>query len=114
MLEACHEEADTRIVLHCIHAHMESMAVSVPDTDVLVLLLAHFDKMGCSKLLVKAGTSKHPKYIPVHDIRRQLPNEPVSLILTYHSITGCDTVVRHGVCFRSTMKICAYWEGPVD
>ena len=47
MFEADHEEADTRLMLHCIHAHMESMVVYVRDTDVLVLLLAHYDKMGC-------------------------------------------------------------------
>ena len=29
MLEADHEEADTRLILHCIHAHMESMVVYV-------------------------------------------------------------------------------------
>ena len=61
MLEADHEEADTRLILHCIHAHMESMVVYVhlPSTDVLVLLFAHSDKMRCTNLLVKAGTSKH-------------------------------------------------------
>ena len=55
-LEAHHEEADTRIILHCIHAPMESIVVSVRDTDVLVQL-AHYDKMGCTTLLMKAGTS---------------------------------------------------------
>ena len=29
MLEADHEEADTRLILHCIHAHMDSMVVSL-------------------------------------------------------------------------------------
>ena len=37
--------------------------VSVRDTDVLVLL-----QIGCLSLLIKAGTSKHPGYIPVHEI----------------------------------------------
>ena len=59
MREADHEEADTRLIVHCIHAHMESMVVYVRDTDVLVLLLAHYDKMRCTNLLMKAGTSKH-------------------------------------------------------
>ena len=45
MLEADHEEADTRLMLHCIHAYVESMLVYVRDTDILVLLLAHYDKM---------------------------------------------------------------------
>ena len=34
-LEAYHKEADTSPILHCIHALMESMVVSVRDTDVL-------------------------------------------------------------------------------
>ena len=68
------------------------MVVSVRDTDDLVLVLAHYDKMGCTNLLMKAGTSKHPKYVPVHDIRRQVPIEQVSSILAFHAITGCDSV----------------------
>ena len=91
-LEGDHEEADTRLILHCIHAHMESMVVSVRDTDVLVLLLAHYDQMGCSSLFMKAGTSKQPRYIPVHEIRRQIPFDQVSAILAFHAITGCDSV----------------------
>ena len=40
-LRANHEEADTRLILHCIHAHMETIVVAVRDTDVLLLLLAY-------------------------------------------------------------------------
>lgn len=92
MVEADHEEADTRLILHCIHAHLESMVVYVRDTDVLVLMLAHYDKMGCTNLLMKAGTSKHQRYIPVHDIHRQVPIEQVSSILAFHAMTECDSV----------------------
>ena len=35
-------------ISHCIRALMESMVVSVRDTDVLVQLLASYDQMGCS------------------------------------------------------------------
>ena len=94
MLEADHEEAGTGLILHCIHAHMESMVVHVRNTDVLVLLLAHYDKMRCTNLLMKAGTSKHPKYVPIHDIRRQIPIEQVSSILAFHAIPGCDSVFQ--------------------
>ena len=41
---------------------------------------------------MKAGTSKHPKYIPVYDILRQVPIEQVSSILAFHAIIGCDSV----------------------
>ena len=92
-LVAYHEESDTRIILDCIHAHMDSIVVSVRDTDVMVLLLAHYDKMRCTTLLMKAGTSKHPKYIPIHDIRRQVPIDQLVSLLAFHAITGCDKSV---------------------
>ena len=68
-LRADHEEPDTRLILYCVHARMETMVVSARDTDVLLLLLAHYDKIGCTRLYMKAGTSKEPKYFPVHAIR---------------------------------------------
>ena len=92
MLKADHEEADTRLILHCSHAHMDSMVVYVRDTGGLVLLLAHYDKMRCTNLLMKDGTSKHPTYMPIYDIRRQIPIEQVSSILGFHAISGCDSV----------------------
>ena len=49
-LMADHEEADTRLVLHSIHAHFEIVVVAANDTDVLLLLLAHFDGMNCTPL----------------------------------------------------------------
>ena len=62
------------------------------DTDVLVLLLAHHDQMGCLSRPKKAGISKHPRYIPVHEIRRQIPFDQVSAILAFRAITECDSV----------------------
>ena len=42
-LEADHEEAETHLILHCIHALMESVVVSVRDADHLhrVLTVHH-------------------------------------------------------------------------
>ncbi|KAL8610462.1 hypothetical protein ACOMHN_060382 [Nucella lapillus] len=37
-LEARHEEADTRIILHCVNSQAASIVVSARDTDVLVVL----------------------------------------------------------------------------
>ena len=66
---------DTRLVLHSIHAHFEIVVVAANDTDVLLLLLAHFDRMNCTHLYMKSGTSKAPRYIPIHEISRMLPDE---------------------------------------
>ena len=68
-LRANHEVADTRLILHCIHAHMETIVVAVRDTDMLLLLLAHYDRLGCTRLYTKAGTSNAPKYVAVHNTR---------------------------------------------
>jgi len=43
-LEARHEEADTRMVLHCIRSQASSIVVASRGTNVLVLLLADFSK----------------------------------------------------------------------
>ena len=43
-LKSNQEEADTRLILHCIHAArggVQSIVVCSPDTDVIVLLLHH-------------------------------------------------------------------------
>lgn len=92
LLQANHEEADTRLVLHCLHANVESVVVASRDTDVLALLVAHFDDMPCTKLWMKAGTSKKQKYIPVHEIRLILTHDQVVSLLAFHAITGCDSV----------------------
>ena len=66
--------------------------MAVRDTDVLLLLLAHYDKIGCTHLYMKAGTSNAPKYFPVHEIRMLLSNDLVDTLLAFHAITGCDSV----------------------
>ncbi|KAL9966179.1 hypothetical protein ACROYT_G024217 [Oculina patagonica] len=59
-LKGFHEEADTRMILHCVHSDAEFLVVSSQDTDVFLLLVSHFDKMSCKQLWMKAGTSKKP------------------------------------------------------
>ena len=51
--ETCHEEADTRIVLHCVQNPADSIVVQARDTDILVLLIAHYHRMPCTKSLAK-------------------------------------------------------------
>ena len=91
-LAANHEEADTRLVLHCVNTNAETVVVLVRDTDVLVLLAAHFDKMPCTQLWMKAGTLQKPKYIPIHILHQELPPCQVETLLSFHAITGCDSV----------------------
>jgi hypothetical protein len=93
LLQGNHEEADTRVILHCIHTDANIIVVTARDTDILVLLLAHFKKMTCLQLWLKAGTIKNPKYVPVHSIRNQLSldDHVYETIPAFHAITGSDT-----------------------
>ena len=92
-LRAKHEEADTRVVLHCLHAVTQTFVVSARDTDVFVLLVAHFHKFSCSHLWMKSGTSRKQKYIPVHTVCSELLfGQTVSQALRpFHALTGYDT-----------------------
>lgn len=94
LLEAFHEEGDTRIVLHCLHTDAESVVVWARDTDILILLLAHFHKMICTKLWMKVGTAKQRKYIPIHKVRDNLSlhSSVLETLIPFHAVTGCDSV----------------------
>ena len=87
---ATHEEADTRIVLHAIHSQADTVVVSASDTDVLILHIAHRDKMTSTRVYMRSGTAKRRKYIPVHEIHNKLPQAVVKSLLPFHAVTGCD------------------------
>lgn len=72
----------------------------------LILLVAHFSGMPCTKLWMKTGTSKAPKCIPVHELHTTIPRSQLNTLLAFHAITGCDTVSHiagHGK--RTAFKI---------
>lgn len=94
LMKSNHEEADTRIVLHCIHTNAKTIVVSARDTDILILLLAHYKRISCTQLWLKCGTLKKPKYVPVHDTweNLDLDDHMYEIIPAFHAITGCDTV----------------------
>ena len=66
--------------------------MAVRDTDALLLVLANCDRMECTRLYMKAGTSNAPKYFPVHEIRMLLSIDLVDTVLAFHAITGWDSV----------------------
>jgi len=83
------------------------------DTDVLVLLLAHFHKMPSDKVWLKAGSAAHRKYIPIHTIveRLHFDNEKMESITAFHAITGSDKLHTStgterklaGKCIKNTL-----------
>ena len=90
-LKGNHEEADTRIILHAINCSSNTIVVQARDTDILVLLLAHYNQIGCHDMWLKVGTSKNRKYIPVHNVFNNLPDGSHTSLPSFHALTGSDS-----------------------
>ena len=96
MISPCdHEEADTRLLLHCLHASQlgfDNIMISTVDSDIVVLCTHFFDRLQLKELWIKFGVSKHIKYLAIHEISKSLGPEKCSGLLFFHAFSGCDTV----------------------
>ena len=92
-LKSNHEEADTRIIHHCCQTECRNIMVWCRDADVSLELLAHQKNSIKKNVVVKAGTSKSPKFIPINEVHDNVfPDPRVALaLLAFHSLTGSDT-----------------------
>ena len=90
-LRATHEEADTRLIGHCVNSSLNNIVVSARDTDVVLLLVAHVPYIACPNLYMMFGTAKNRKYFNVRAIHENLPAGSVSALLPFHALTGCNT-----------------------
>jgi hypothetical protein len=83
-LQEWHEEA-----LHC---NANSIVIRASDTDVLLLLVAHWRKFRmCDNLWMLSGTGYRKIYISIKDIYNGLPVGSTESLLQFQSLTGCDT-----------------------
>ena len=87
------EEADTRMLLHaldCSKVGLKKVMIKTVDTDVLVIAVTLFQKIGAEELWLEFGTGKHTRYISVHDIERALGPVKAECLTVLHTLTGCD------------------------
>ena len=105
-----HEEADTRMILHAreaVHTGYDRVLVISQDTDVLVLLV-HF--LSSVETWMVAGTAIKRKCYPVHKIGENLTSDVKNNIISFHTLTGCDTtsswkeIMLEGVCGTSSSR----------
>ena len=103
MLFSSQEEADTRIILHCLEisssmADNTTIIVQSPDTDVLVLLLRYIPQINRTTLF-DTGTGNKRRLISVNKIAETKGVDICTVLPALHSLTGCDTTsafVRRG------------------
>ena len=102
-LYSTHEEADTKIILHCLHIarHTEdntTIIIRSPDTDVFILLL-HFTQSLGHVILFDTGTGNKRRLINVKKVAEAEGNDVCNILPALHAFTGCDTTsafVRKG------------------
>lgn len=90
-----HEEAHTRIILHCVHAAIKvrkKIIVRSVDTDVVVLVIANYHKLAVDELWIAFGSGSSFRYLPVHLYASAMGQEKARALPIFHAITGCDTV----------------------
>ena len=93
-LSPCHqEEADTRMMLYMHQAaeqrHPKAYLRTV-DTDVVILAICHFHKLGLTELWVRFRSGKTFKEIIMHHICQQLRSQRCQAVLFFHAYKGCD------------------------
>ena len=98
-LHSNQEEADIRIILHCVHASrggVQTVVVCSPDTDVIVLLLHHREQIHSREIYFLTGKNERYTYqvrlIPIHEIFQSLTAPQLKILLPVHCMTGCDSV----------------------
>lgn len=97
------EEADTRIILHCLQISQNSsdnthIVVRSPDTDVFVLLL-RFAQTIKQPVIFDTGVANKRRLLNVKEIIERKGPDVCSVLPSIHSFTGCDTTsafVRRG------------------
>ena len=102
-LQSDQEEADTRIILHCLFVTAtaptdSTIIVLSPDTDVMVLLLAYAHKVQLP-LLFDTGTGNKRRLVDIQSIAASIGPEVCSGLPALHAVTGCDytsAFVRRG------------------
>ena len=90
-LKSSQEEADTRMLLHALHAGKsgyKAVVINAEDTEVLILCLG-FSKDTSCPIYQKCGTQNQTRFlVMVHS----LGDSVCDVLFGVHAYTGCDTV----------------------
>ena len=93
-------------MLHAVHSQFHTVVVSSRDTDVLLLLVSHFQRMQYPHNLDEVRPIKETAYISIDVVFNKLPSGSASSLLAFHALTGCDTTSYIAIhTKRSSWKI---------
>ena len=93
-----HEEADTRLVVHILHAleqGLKSIEVRTIDTDVIVILVGAFVELTrvqpLADIWITFGMGKDFRFYSLNALCSTLGDSRSRALPVFHALTGCDT-----------------------
>ena len=99
LMPCSHEEADTRIMVHCKDAVTKghnSVTIRTVDSDVICIAVSNHEGIGADELWIAFGTGKKFRYLPIHEIVHTIGPTKSRSLAFFHAFTGCDTVSSFG------------------
>ena len=93
-LQSTQEEADTRLLLHALHAARtgsKAVIVTAEYTDVMLLCLAFQKDIPCP-IYQKCGTQNRTRFVDISKLALSLGDSVCDSLIGLHAFTGCDTV----------------------
>ena len=110
-----HEEADTRMCLHVLHAlskGAQNMLVSTVDTDVIVILVGIFHKLReaypNTQLWVAFGKGRHFRHYHINSICDNLSRSKSEALPFLHAFAVSDTTSQFGG--KGTKSVWKAWK----
>ena len=98
MQDCFHEEADTRMVVHVVHAlehGAKTIQIQTVDTDVFAILIGKYHMLEAIEsnrdIWIAFGMGRHFCFYHVNSICAYLGKERSQALPVFHAYTGCDT-----------------------
>ena len=95
-LQSNHEEADTRMYMHVLHAiksGFNTVLVASPDTDVLIIGLGVVGSHAPdAEIGMITGTGKYKRIINISKVVETIGSSAAKSMPFVHALTGCDSV----------------------
>ena len=91
-LKSTHEDADTKIILHCLYASHHgttTLHIFSPDTDVFILSI-WWSGIFPPDTMFLTGVGLNRRMIDVSHVCSCLSSEKVMTLLGLHALSGCD------------------------
>ena len=89
-ISCSHEEADTRIMLHCktaVDDGFKRLVIWSPDTDVFILGIYVFHQLEfLQEFWFKTGVKEKVRFIPMHTIATQFGKTSCDILLVAHAV----------------------------